>query len=72
VNAQLALPTSRTAQSTRWLLLKLFAYRARYIQLFHSCPHPGEGDPVRNRWQRKLRFAKARVTSIEIALGRSV
>jgi hypothetical protein len=52
------------------LLLKLFAYRARYLQLYHSCPHPGHGDAVRNRHNRKIAWAKRRVDQLSREAGR--
>jgi hypothetical protein len=67
VNAQLTLPSPAAARTERqklFRLLKLFAYRARYLQLFHSCPHPGLGDAPRNKWNRKINWAERRVAEL--------
>ena len=65
MNAQLSLPVQSTEKQKLWRLLKLFAYRARYVQLLHSCPHPGAGDAPRNKWNRNVRWAERRVRELE-------
>jgi hypothetical protein len=64
VSAQLALPVLRTERQRLWRLLKLYAYRARYLQLFHSCPPAASSDAARNKWNRKLRWAERRVLEL--------
>lgn len=64
MSAQLPLPNRLTERQRYWRLLKLFAYRARYLQLLHSCPNAGEGDAPRNRWNRKIRWAERRILEL--------
>lgn len=71
MNARLTLPMARTERRQLFLLLKLFAYRARYLQLFHACPNAGEGNAVRNKWNRKMRWSERRIVELSRALGRS-
>jgi hypothetical protein len=57
-------PCSCDSQRSAMRLVRLFAWRARYLQLIHTCP-PAANEKGRREWDRRLRVARAKLERLE-------
>jgi hypothetical protein len=46
-------------------LVRLFAWRARLLQLVHSCPAAAKPDSVRRKWNRRLHWAETKLKELD-------